>query len=154
MSRAWGIGWWRHTLREAGSRSMAMAHSEGGGLKINGGDVTTTKSGTRTAWGRGWQRHTLRLGLRQRRAPGPRMRRRHALGPGLRTAGGGGGVTVSRATEEQESARGWKIAKCGEREHGDQSTHACAHLRPALYRCTTAPSDPQIKAWNKCRCHS
>jgi hypothetical protein len=29
-----------------------------------------------------------------------------------------GGMTISRATEEQEGARGRKIAKCGERERG------------------------------------
>jgi hypothetical protein len=46
------------------------------------------------------------------------MRRQRALGPGSRTAGGGGCVTVSRSTEQRERARGQKIAKCGEREHG------------------------------------
>jgi hypothetical protein len=36
---------------------------------------------------------------------------------GSRTAGGGG-TTVSGATEERESAQGQKISKCGKRECG------------------------------------
>jgi hypothetical protein len=43
------------------------------------------------------------------------MRQRHALVLGSRTSGGGG-MTVSRAIEERERARGQKIVKCGERE--------------------------------------
>jgi hypothetical protein len=35
-------------------------------------------------------------------------------------AGGGGGVVISRATVERESARGQKFTKCGEREHGPE----------------------------------
>jgi hypothetical protein len=31
---------------------------------------------------------------------------------------GGGGMTVSRATEKRERARGQKFAKCGKRERG------------------------------------
>jgi hypothetical protein len=31
--------------------------------------------------------------------------------------GVGGGMTISRATEEREISRGRKIAKCGKREH-------------------------------------
>jgi hypothetical protein len=45
------------------------------------------------------------------------MKRQCALGPGLRTTGGGG-TAVSRATEDRERARGLKFAKCGERERG------------------------------------
>jgi hypothetical protein len=37
------------------------------------------------------------------RSPGPGMRWWHALGQGLRTEDDGGGMMVSRATEERES---------------------------------------------------
>jgi hypothetical protein len=35
---------WRHTLREAASRSTVAAHSEGGGVKVDSGSATMTES--------------------------------------------------------------------------------------------------------------
>jgi hypothetical protein len=71
-------------------KRMAAAHSEGGGVEVDGGSTTMTKSSAWTACGRGRWWH----------APRPRSRWWHALGPGSRTTGDGGGVTVSRAIEE------------------------------------------------------
>jgi hypothetical protein len=45
------------------------------------------------------------------------MRQQCALGLGSRMAGSGS-MMVSRAKAEREGARGQKIVKCGEREHG------------------------------------
>jgi hypothetical protein len=51
-----------------------VARSEGGGVEVDSGGVTVTKSDTRMASRRGRQHHTLRLGSRRRCAPGPRSR--------------------------------------------------------------------------------
>jgi hypothetical protein len=59
----------------------------------------------------------MRLGSRQRRAQRPMMRQWCAPSPRSKMVGGGG-MTVSRATEKRERARGQKFAKCGKRECG------------------------------------
>jgi hypothetical protein len=59
----------------------------------------------------------VRPGSRWQHALKPGMRQQCALGLGSRMAGSGS-MMVSRATEERERARGQKIVKCGEREHG------------------------------------
>jgi hypothetical protein len=82
--------------------------TEGGGVKVDGGGATMTKSGAWTAWGRGWRRHAL----------GPGMRRRLALGLVSRMTSGGSGAMVSMVIEEWERVWGQKNAICGKREHG------------------------------------
>jgi hypothetical protein len=79
------------------------------------------------------------LGLRMRRwcAPGPGMRRRCAPGPGSRTTDGGGGETVSRATEERERER--KREREKERESGDEKLLSVAResTGPKILVCGT-----------------
>jgi hypothetical protein len=83
------------------------AHSEGGGVEVDGGSTTMTTCGSWTT------AHALRPGSRQRCALVPGMRQQRALGLGSRMTGGGGGTMVSRVTEERERARVQKFAKCG-----------------------------------------
>jgi hypothetical protein len=58
-------------------------HSEGGGVEVDSGGMTVLTTG-----GRRRLRCALRPGSRRQRAPGPV---------------GGGGMTVSRTTEERET---------------------------------------------------
>jgi hypothetical protein len=67
-----------------------VAHSEGGRVEVDCDIMTMIKSlRKRTVPGSRWWR-----------ALGPGTMRRRALGMGSRTAGGGGGAMVSRATTE------------------------------------------------------
>jgi hypothetical protein len=79
-----------------GSRLTVAARSEGVGTRTT---VVRSKGGRVEVDGLRKRTTTAcsEVGSRQRRSLGPVMRQRHAPGLGSRTAGGGGGVTVSRA---------------------------------------------------------
>jgi hypothetical protein len=80
-------------LREVGSRSIVVARPEGGGVEVDDGGTTMSKS---VAW---MLVARSEDGLRWSCALRPGMRWRCALGMGSRMEGGGG-TMVSRVIEE------------------------------------------------------
>jgi hypothetical protein len=116
-----------------------MARSKGGGVKVSSGGTLWER------WGRGRRRQCDSVyGLRKRTAATcskvgveamacseARDEAAVCSGPGSRTACGGG-MMVSRETEERERAYGRKIAKCGERERGTWTFRARDLMRDTL----------------------
>jgi hypothetical protein len=82
-------------------KRTGAARSKGGGVEVDASGVTVTKSSARIAWARGRRWHALSLGLKWQHALRPGTRQWCATGLGSRMASGGG-MMVSRVTEERE----------------------------------------------------
>jgi hypothetical protein len=90
----------QHAQREAGSRSMTAACSEEGGVEVDDGSVTMAKSSRkRTVVARS------KAGVEAAACSRVGEEAMACSKAGSRTAGGSGGMTIYRATEERERER-------------------------------------------------
>jgi hypothetical protein len=99
---------------EVGSRLMVMAHFEVGGVEVNGGSTTMTKS----------LRMRMTTTRSEARVEAAVCSKADDDVVACSVAGiedgrwHGSGATVSRVTTERERARGLKFTKCDERKRG------------------------------------